>query len=560
MFALVWMAYLPGNMGCSDSMWSVPTAVSLVDDRDPNLDEHYPILRARGFVFTQRVNGHWYTIYPLGTSIVAAPAVIVLRPIAAAVRRHAPSIWARLEAVQVERGCPPVESEPIIALHSWTEHLIASAIVAATAVVVFFIAAREVSAGSAVVVALLFAFGTSAWSTASRSLWQHGPSMFLLGLALLVQLRVAGSEVAPGSGGHRPGVRPPSDARRALFWVGVLLAFACVVRPTNVIPLAAAAGWTLLSRPRDLPAFLVGAGVVLLLFVWSNIRIYGAWLPPYYRPGFYSRNFFIGDALAGNLMSPARGLFVFSPIFLLSVVGVVMLAASRRLTLLDLSVAGSVFVHWIAVAVSNGNWWGGDSYGPRFFADLLPYLMFLCLPVFRWIESARGAGYGIAAAGVGVLGAFSVAVHAQGALNRATSDWNLYPTSVSLDPVRVWDWRHPQFLAGITFTPAPLPPIDLGILACSAPPGMPGTPFVVENNRGTVALQWEPASGPVAVYIMDVGSGPGLNDEPPREARDVLRPTVIARRVPPGTYYVRVRGRNRCGDGPSSPEVAVTVR
>jgi hypothetical protein len=47
---------------------------------------------------------------------------------------------------------------------------------------------------------------------------------------------------------------------------------------------------------------------------------------------------------------------------------------------------------------------------------------------------------------------------------------------------------------------------------------------------------------------------------PARESRDVLQPSVIAQRVPPGTYYVRVRGRNRCGDGPPSPEVAVTVR
>jgi hypothetical protein len=59
---------------------------------------------------------------------------------------------------------------------------------------------------------------------------------------------------------------------------------------------------------------------------------------------------------------------------------------------------------------------------------------------------------------------------------------------------------------------------------------------------------------------MDVGSRPGGADLPPRESRDVLQPSVIAQRVPPGTYYLRVRGRNRCGDGPASPELVVTVR
>jgi len=537
LFVIVWMAYLPGNMGCSDSMWSIPTAVSLVDHHNPDLDEHLPILRSRGFVFTQRLGGHFFTIYPLGASIMAAPGVVILRPLAAAIRSRTPSVWKWLERVQRERGCPPLDDEPVIALHSWTEHLIASALVAATVVVMFFVAGRQMSIATAVAVALLFAFGTSAWSTASRSLWQHGPSMLLLALALLIQLR----------GGP-------------LFWVGVLLAAGYVVRPTNVIPLAVMGGWTLLSAPRKLPHFVLGAAIVAGLFLWSNVRVYGVWLPPYYLPGFYTKNYFIADALAGNLISPARGLFVFSPIFVLSIVGLVMNVGTRRGTWLDAAVAVTLVLHWIAIAASNGNWWGGDSYGPRFFADLLPYLTFLTLPVFTWLESAQGVRWSLSAAAIGVLSAVSVAVHAQGALNRATADWNVYPVSVSVEPYRVWDWQHPQFLAGLTFTPAPTPPVDLSILACAAPPGAPGVPAIVENHGGTVVLQWQPAAGPVAVYIMDVGSGPGLSDEPRREARDVFHPQVIAHRVPPGTYYVRVRGRNRCGDGPPSPEVAVTVR
>jgi hypothetical protein len=190
----------------------------------------------------------------------------------------------------------------------------------------------------------------------------------------------------------------------------------------------------------------------------------------------------------------------------------------------------------------------------------VPYLIYFMLPVVAWIRSARGATRAAMAVATAVLAGVSVAMHAQGALNPATAAWYAYPTPLDLDPIRVWDWRRPQFLAGITFTPAPIPPVDLGIIACSVPPGVPGIPLIVENDRGTVVLRWEPAPGPVAVYTMEIGSRPGLSDEPPREARDVLRPSVTARRVPPGTYYVRVRGRNRCGDGPASPEVAVTVR
>jgi len=361
--------------------------------------------------------------------------------------------------------------------------------------------------------------------------------MLILSLALLLQLRGA-----------------------RVFWIGLLLGFGYVVRPTDAIPLAAAGAWILLSRPRELPGFLLGALGALVPFVWYSRTAYHAWLPPYYRPGFYSANAFKGEALAGLLVSPNRGLLAFSPVFVLAPVGLLLKAAGRRLALLDLSLAGCVAVHWVVISTTNGNWWGGASYGPRLFTDLVPYLMYFLIPVVAWVGSARGAARGVVAGTFVLLAGVSIAIHAQGALNPAAAAWNVYPASIDFDPIRVWDWRRPQFLAGITFTPAPVPPVDLSIIACSAPPGIPGRPFVVENHRGTVVLRWDPAPGPVAVYTMEVGNGPGLSDNPPREARDVLRPSVTARRVPPGTYYVRVRGRNRCGDGPASPELAVTVR
>lgn len=45
LFAIVWLCYAPGNLGCADSMWSIPTAVSLLDHGDADLDEYLPMLR-----------------------------------------------------------------------------------------------------------------------------------------------------------------------------------------------------------------------------------------------------------------------------------------------------------------------------------------------------------------------------------------------------------------------------------------------------------------------------------------------------------------------------------
>ena len=212
LFVSVACAYGFGNMGCGDSMWSIPTAAALLDEGTPRLDCYLPLIEARRAAFIQEAGGHYYTVYPFATSLIAAPGVAVLRPIAAAVFRLAPSLAVKMETVQMQRGCAPPDGEPVIHLHSWTEALIASAIVAATTVLMFNIARVELGVGGALLVALIFAFATSAWSTASRSLWQHGASMLMLSFALNWQVR----------------------GRRSTF-VGASLAGAYTIRPTKAI-------------------------------------------------------------------------------------------------------------------------------------------------------------------------------------------------------------------------------------------------------------------------------------------------------------------------------------
>ena len=224
-------------------MWSIPTAAALLDEGTPRLDRYLPLIEARRAAFIQEAGGHYYTVYPFATSLIAARGVAVLRPIAAAVFRLAPSLAVKMETVQMQRGCAPPDGEPVIHLHSWTEALIASAIVAATTVLMFNIARVELGVGGALLVALIFAFATSAWSTASRSLWQHGASMLMLSFALNWQVR----------------------GRRSTF-VGASLAGAYTIRPTNAIPLAFGAVWAWLDPRARVAAFLAGAACVGAVF------------------------------------------------------------------------------------------------------------------------------------------------------------------------------------------------------------------------------------------------------------------------------------------------------
>lgn len=533
LFTVVFAAYMPGHMGCADSRWTVPTAISLIDRHTFDLDEFGTLLKERGTFFTIRIDGHYYTQYPLGTSIAAAPGVYVLRHVANRVFSLSPRLYAVMAQAQWQHGCPPSSGEPVIALHSWVEKIIASTFVALTAVLVYLIAVSRTSQTAAIALALIFAFATSAWSIASRSLWQHGPSMFLLALALLLQQR-----------------------RRAPAVIGFALAAAFVVRPTNAIPLALGSSWILWQEPRRSVAFAAGAAAALAPFLILNQHVYGAWLPPYDLPGFVRDNPFLGEALAGHLVSPARGLLVYSPFFVFAILGVALRVSAHRIDSLDLFAAAVVVLHWIVIAKMNAYWWGGDSFGPRFFADVLPYLMYLVLPVIEWVEERATPMRRVVLAVFSAAVVVGVGMHAQGVLNPAAIAWNHEPTNIDEDLDRLWDWRHPPFLAGFV-APAPTPPPpDFASVACSDVPGVPQDLSVASNRASAVVLQWTRASDAV-LYIVETGSSPDKLEAPTRET---IATTMRFSHVPPGSYYARVRSRNGCGVSPLSDAVRVDVR
>lgn len=89
--------------------------------------------------------------------------------------------------------------------------------------------------------------------------------------------------------------------------------------------------------------------------------------------------------------------------------------------------------------------------------------------------------------------------------------------------------------------------------ACTAPVAPANLTSAVTGT--TVSLNWQPAPG-AGSYIVEAGSRTGLSD---LATFNNGAATTLATAAPPGTYYVRVRGANACGEGPASNEVVVTV-
>jgi hypothetical protein len=58
----------------------------------------------------------------------------------------------------------------------------------------------------------------------------------------------------------------------------------------------------------------------------------------------------------------------------------------------------------------------------------------------------------------------SVFINGRGAFSPDTAKWNDYPLNVDKRPERLWDWRYPQFAAGLVATPLPQADKDFPLL------------------------------------------------------------------------------------------------
>jgi hypothetical protein len=192
---------------------------------------------------------------------------------------------------------------------------------------------------------------------------------------------------------------------------------------------------------------------VFVPWIAVTYSTYGSLLQPYNSANRLSAHGAFGEALAANLVSPARGLLVFSPVCLLAVAGLVVAIRARAVGTLEALSAITIPLYWIA-ASAYWQWWAGHTYGARFMSETLPFFFVLALPFVDWLvhaEESRVPIARVALVATVVVCTWSLFVSAQGGLLRATDCWNAggSRTNVDADPARVWSWSDPQFVAGV---------------------------------------------------------------------------------------------------------------
>ena len=300
--------------------------------------------------------------------------------------------------------------------------LAASLLVTIAIIVSFFTARQWLSTRRAFLLALALGLGTGLWSTVSQTLWQTETAVFGLALAVYALCRTdptaVGSVVAglglALAGMTRPQLAPMVALLLAGIWVRRSTRDALV--STSIVLLGAATMSALNLRWFGHP---LGAQALLQDV---NAALHGTG----------SMFAFSIEGAMGLLVSPSRGILVFSPIVLLAVVALPRaLKAGWRSPL-----------PWCALAVlaqyglyaSYSVWWGGHTYGPRYMLDVLPVAVPLAAVTMGSHQGGRPARAWLAAAAL----VWSVVVAATGAFCYPHDRWNTEPSEIDLDHSRLW--------------------------------------------------------------------------------------------------------------------------
>lgn len=349
-------------------------------------------------------NGHKYYYFPLGSSISSLPFVFVatkLLPLDMTVRIH--------EA----------------AMQKFITSLIAIAIV----MLLYKIASFYLNKMPSMLIAFLFWLGTSLSSTLLTALWNQSFASLYAVIAVYLTLKII-----------------KENNKNLWVLLAIVLFMAYLTRPTMSLMSVSIIFFLFLNNQKTISIKIsLFLFAFLCLFSLFSFYEYNQLLPDYYLPKRLENNSF-WVALYGNLLSPSRGILIFSPFLILFLINIdkvfFMFKYNKHLLLF----AGWVILHLVAIS-KFPHWWGGWSYGPRFMMDvLIPIYYLFILLIVEIKKDGNNIRYKLNLFVILLTFMVSIFIHSyQGLLNAYTKEWNKNP-NIDVHPEYLFDWSYPQFL------------------------------------------------------------------------------------------------------------------
>lgn len=212
--------------------------------------------------------------------------------------------------------------------------------------------------------AMIAGFGLVAMTTfwfPAQGGWPHAP----LGLFNAATLYLFVTRRNQPSGWYWMGMMQGLAIAGRVGCVGSAFIFAAAILLQRSLPAA--------ERARRLALYIIGALPAVTLLCLYNRVYFGGYLSTAFgssRAGMMRLPF---EGMAGMLLSPGEGLFLFSPVLLLAFQAMRKAVRARH----DVQAAFCAFTVHLLYWGCYVDWWGGSAWGSRYLTEALPFIVFI---------------------------------------------------------------------------------------------------------------------------------------------------------------------------------------
>jgi len=212
---------------------------------------------------------------------------------------------------------------------------------------------------------LIYAFATNVFAHSSQSLWHNPATHLLLNMGIYFFLKIS-----------------DSCSKVYIFIAGMLLSLSVVNRPTNAVIVGLLSLYFLFKyKFKHFGYFIIAVLIPLVLYYIYNNHYFISFENQGYITQFI-RNMTarFPESLLGSLFSPSKGIFIYTPIFFFSIIGLILSIKAKNWFYITI---GTIIVLYILILSKWNHWYGGYSFGYRMFVDLIPLFIILLVPYIK---------------------------------------------------------------------------------------------------------------------------------------------------------------------------------
>jgi hypothetical protein len=273
----------------------------------------------------------------------------------------------------------------------------------------------------------------------SQGLWQHGMGELLL--SIIIYLNIMNEK--------HPKIRN-------ILYLGVATGLYIFNRPSDSVLVLPILFYVFISKKFNKIYFLFAGFIIALPLLIYNNYFFGSIFGGYsgQLSSFNINNILPG--VSGLLVSPSRGILVYTPIVILALFGYCKISEIQNehirklLYIFGFSVIAQIFIYG-----SFDQWWGGCTYGPRFLTCILPILTLYIALYISCIARSNAASkkktiiYSI----IFILFIYSLTVQIIGAFYYTNGGWTWDRDMDVKGNAIFWDWHDTQIMRSIQAVP-----------------------------------------------------------------------------------------------------------